>query len=205
MEMDRKALLLVFYATLLLCTSANVPCVTYNLTLSLEEAIHLSDIVMTGRAIGQLEEGERGTLKGRVSYYFAYKNDTQLRRLWLGSADVNNFHSAEKTGEIALFFLFREPNGALALQCMSPFSMLVPRRRAGGAGQTSQATGSSSSLSALLHLVERVGRGEGLRGRGCERDQSVRSVRVWGSQQLRDMIALNLVGTEGKGLYLVLL
>lgn len=160
MEVDRKALLLVFYATLLLCTSANVPCVTYNLTLSLEEAIHVSDIVMTGRAIGPLEEGERGTLKGRVSYYFAYKNDTQLHRLWLGSTDVNNFHSAEKTGEIALFFLFREPNGALALQCMSPFSMLVPRRRAGGGGQTSQATGQSSSLSALLHLVERVGRAD---------------------------------------------
>ncbi len=98
----------------------------YNETL--DNTIHLSDVVLAGRIIS-LKEGEFETHSAVVSYYYAYKSDGLLRSRAISRVKVSNFAFAEKppaVGELGMFFLFREPNMQLSLFCMSLINMLVP-------------------------------------------------------------------------------
>ena len=100
-----------------------MPCVSRSLELSLDDAIHISDVVLTGR-VAEMREEEGGTHTAVVVYYFAYKSDRFLFRLGLGRIAVKNFASGDVERGSALFFLVREPNRDLALQCMSPLRSL---------------------------------------------------------------------------------
>lgn len=102
---------------------AAMPCVSRSLELSLDDAIHISDVVLTGR-VAEVQEGEGGTHTAVVVYYFAYKSDRFLFRLGLGRIAVKNFASADVSRGSALFFLVREPSRDLALLCMSPLGSL---------------------------------------------------------------------------------
>ena len=127
---------------------AAMPCVSQTLELSLDNAIHISDVVLTGR-VTEMREGDWGTHTAAITYYYAYKSDRFLLRLGFGRIDVKNFKSAVAMREGALFFLTREPSKDLALLCMAPLSALSAPREMG-----------FSSMFEVLERVRTVGEGE---------------------------------------------
>ena len=122
-------------------------CVYKGVQLSLDDAIHVSDVVFTGRILA-MREGSRGTLTATVSYYFAYKRDQYLRKPGFGLTDVENFATshAHMSGESGLFFLVREPSRKLALHCIAP--LLSP-----------QEMGPFENILEALDHVNKVGKG----------------------------------------------
>ena len=105
--------------------TGGIRCISEDMThLSLDDAIHVSDVVFTGRITG-MKEGIGGTKTATVLYYYAYKSDPYLTKLGLGVTDINNFDLDAEVESSALFCLVREPNGDLALQCMTPFLALA--------------------------------------------------------------------------------
>lgn len=147
-------LLVTLVILLLLCACADgadtmvSQCVYGDMELlSLDDAIHVSDVVFTGRIIS-MRDGERGTMTATVDYYYAYKRDRYLRRLGMARIDVKNFPQfAESMRESALFFLVREPDGNLALQCVAPIVSLA-------------SPGSFASIATVLNRVRTIGAGE---------------------------------------------
>ena len=125
-----------------------MPCVSQSLELSLDNSIHISDVVLTGR-VTEMREGDWGTHTAAITYYYAYKSDRFLVRLGFGRLNVNNFPSAVAMREGALFFLTREPNKDLALLCMAPLSALSAPREMG-----------FSNMYEVLERVRTVGEGE---------------------------------------------
>lgn len=141
---------------LLLCEAhAAMPCVSNSLELSLDNAIHISDVVLTGR-VTETREGDWGTHTAAITYYYAYKSDRFLLRLGFGRIQVKNFQSAVAVGEGALFFLTREPSKDLALLCMAPLSALLAPREMG-----------FSSMYEVLERVRTVGEGEDISATNC--------------------------------------
>ena len=133
----------------LLCEAhAAMPCVSNSLELSLDNAIHISDVVLTG-LVTEMHEGDWGTHTAAITYYYAYKSDRFLLRLGFGRINVKNFQSAVAVGEGALFFLTREPSKDLALLCMAPLSALSAPREMG-----------FSSMYEVLERIRTVGEGE---------------------------------------------
>ena len=129
-------------------TAAAMPCVSQTLALSLDDSIHISDVVLTGR-VTEMRKGDWGTHTAAITYYFAYKSDRFLVRLGFGRIEVKNFPSAVAMREGALFFLTREPNKDLALLCMAPLSALSAPREMG-----------FSNMYEVLERVRTVGEGE---------------------------------------------
>ena len=125
-----------------------MPCVSQTLALSLDDSIHISDVVLTGR-VTEMSKGDWGTHTAAITYYFAYKSDRFLVRLGFGRIEVKNFPSAVAMREGALFFLTREPNKDLALLCMAPLSALSAPREMG-----------FSNMYEVLERVRTVGEGE---------------------------------------------
>lgn len=141
---------------LLLCEAhAAMPCVSHSLQLSLDNAIHISDVVLTGR-VTEMNEGDWGTHTAAITYYYAYKSDRFLLRLGFGRIEVKNFQSTIAMGEGALFFLTREPSKDLALLCMAPLSALSEPREMG-----------FSSMYEVLERVRIVGEGEDISAANC--------------------------------------
>ena len=125
-----------------------MPCVSQTLALSLDDSIHISDVVLTGR-VTEMRKGDWGTHTAAITYYYAYKSDRFLVRLGFGRIEVKNFPSAVAMREGALFFLTREPNKDLALLCMAPLSALSAPREMG-----------FSNMYEVLERVRTVGEGE---------------------------------------------
>lgn len=96
-------------------------------TYSLDDMIHISDVVLTGRT-GTAVTGDYGTNKVHVSYYYSYKSDNLLLKRALGNIQVENFPFLPSPGSSALFFLVREPSFQLALYCMAPLRDLAQQR-----------------------------------------------------------------------------
>lgn len=104
--------------------NAAVPCyLGDNGNATLEQTIHLSDVVLAGR-IWSEEEGKFGTHNAVISYYIAYKRDRLLRRVALSRTRVINFPEAPDVGQLGLYFLFRDPSLQLALFCMTSLSAM---------------------------------------------------------------------------------
>lgn len=95
-----------------------------NVNLSLDDTIHLSDVVLSGRIVA-VAKGEFDTHTAVVSYYYSYKNDGLLPRRLFWSTSVTNFSPAPQLGQLGMFFLFREPNMQLALFCTTPIEMFL--------------------------------------------------------------------------------
>ena len=94
-----------------------------NFNETLNNTIHLSDVVMAGRIIS-VKEGEFGTFSAVVSYFYAYKSDQYLQRRALWRAEVTNFITRPAAGQLGIFFLFRQPNLELSLFCVTLSSLL---------------------------------------------------------------------------------
>lgn len=94
-----------------------------NVNFTLDDTIHLSDVVVSGRIV-TVKRGEFETHTAGVSYYYAYKSDGLLLRRFFWSTAVTNFSPAPQVGQLGIFFLFREPSLQLALFCMTPIEML---------------------------------------------------------------------------------
>lgn len=93
------------------------PCASDSATweFSMEQAMHVSDVVMMGRIVS-LREGLRGTMNATISSIITYKGrNSQFLTM---VHHVTNFEK-DSSREMALFFLAVEPAGNLALQCMS--------------------------------------------------------------------------------------
>lgn len=101
-----------------------------DVNLSLEDTIHLSDVVLLGRIVA-VKEGEFGTHTAVVSYYYSYKNDGLLPKRLFWSTSVKNFSPAPKVGQLGMFFLFREPSMQLALFCTTPIRTLLETAEGG--------------------------------------------------------------------------
>lgn len=101
----------------------HMSCVNRNLRLSLDDAIHISDVVFTGK-ITTMRNGIGTTKTATVTYYYAYKSDQHMPRRGLGRAEVQNVMANASMGESTVFFLVREPSLILALQCMAPVAAL---------------------------------------------------------------------------------
>lgn len=117
----------IFCAVLILQgIGANIlPCYSGdNNNATLDNTIHLSDVVLVGRIVS-LEEGEFGTHSAVISYYNTYKSDGLLLRVVLWRTKVTNFVPAPSLGQLGTFFLTREPNMQLALFCMTSIPMLM--------------------------------------------------------------------------------
>ena len=95
---------------------------------SLEDMIHTSDVVVSGMLIA-LKSGPRGTLTGTIYCYYPYKRDWGLLEatsLPIGvELEVQNFDGLAEIGRTGMFFMVREPNGELSLQCESGLSLLM--------------------------------------------------------------------------------
>ena len=124
-------------------------------SLSIEEAVRLSDVVLLGRVV-DLHAGIRGTMNASLISIFTYKGPSSfLSRL----EDVTNFAEDTREDLMALFFFAEEPSGNLALQCMSPLLELH--------------SATLGDLKALLDFVRDLGRREStrsLRSSSAERD-----------------------------------
>lgn len=91
---------------------------------TLENTIHLSDVVFAGR-IMSVAEGEFGTHSAVVSYYYSYKHDGLMYNTSFWHTTVNNFVVPPQVGLLGMFFLFRDPSVQLSLFCMTPLHILV--------------------------------------------------------------------------------
>ena len=86
---------------------------------NLQELIHTSDVIATGKVLVS-QEALRGTQTAKVHYYYAYKRDAQLLVAGQSCLKVKNIYNIPRTALLkrpALFFMVREPDGELALQC----------------------------------------------------------------------------------------
>lgn len=86
---------------------------------NLQELVHTADVVATGRVLVS-QEAVQGTLTVRINYYYAYKRDTKLQLSGFGCLKVKNVFNISPMAMLeapALFFLVREPDDELALQC----------------------------------------------------------------------------------------
>lgn len=95
-----------------------------NVNQTLENTIHLSDAVLTGRIVS-VEKGKFGTHSAVVSYSRAYKDDGFLQKPFFSYTTVTNFVSAPVIGQFQVFFLLREPSMLLSLLCATPVYMLL--------------------------------------------------------------------------------
>lgn len=100
------------------CPCASNPAASWEYTL--EEAVHISDVVIMGRIV-ELKEGMRGRMNATLSLMAAYKGGN-FRFLSLVEK-VTNFEK-DSSRDMSLFFLVEEPSGNLALQCMTPLGSL---------------------------------------------------------------------------------
>ena len=125
----------------------HMSCVNHNLRLSLDDAIHISDVVLTGK-IATMRNGIGTTKTATVTYYYAYKSDQHMRRRGFGRTEVENVMANASMGEATVFFLVREPSLILALQCMAPFTALRNTEFRGvvGALNRIQSVGKSESI-----------------------------------------------------------
>ena len=147
-------ILMVLVACMLpYCVSAymHMSCVNRNLRLSLDDAIHVSDVVLTGK-ITTMRDGIGATKTAAVSYYYAYKSDQYMGRRGLGRTEVQNVMADASMGEPAVFFLVREPSLILALQCMAPITAL-----------TSPQSSEFRSVAEALNRIQSVGKSELMR------------------------------------------
>ena len=86
---------------------------------NLQDLIHTSDVIATGKVLVS-QEALRGTQTAKIHYYYAYKRDAQLLVPGQSCLKVKNIYNIPKTALLkspALFFMVREPDGELALQC----------------------------------------------------------------------------------------
>lgn len=90
---------------------------------TLDNTIHLSDVVLSGRILSA-EEGEFGTHSAVISYIYSYKSDGLLQRRALWRTKVTNFVPAPPIGQLSMFFLSREPSLQLSLFCMTSINTL---------------------------------------------------------------------------------
>lgn len=91
---------------------------------TLENTIHLSDVVLAGRIVS-VSEGEFGTYSAVVSYYYSYKHDGLMQKRFFWYTSVNNFIVPPQVGQLGMFFLFRDPSMRLSLSCMTPLDRLL--------------------------------------------------------------------------------
>ena len=146
-------LLLLLLGTCLRQT-ASMECGARDTALSLDDAIHLSDVVVTGR-IFSVRGGENGISEVVISFYYAYKRDGHLQRQafskMLAAAGFDPREHLDGTG---FFFLVREPSGRLVLQCVATLEALEQVMRGSAAGAK------VDSPVALLDHVNEIAAGE---------------------------------------------
>ncbi len=113
--------------TLCIGRSVQMNCVHQSSNLLLDDVIHISDVVLTGKITAMREEDNHATKTATIAYYYAYKRDREFRKAAGGIVEVSNFvtDSKQHVGLGLLFFLVREPQGQLALLCMAPLDALL--------------------------------------------------------------------------------
>ena len=86
--------------------------------------MRVSDVVIMGKVI-EVREGLRGTMNATIASVITYKGrSSNLRTHFLTQVPhVTNFDKDDPR-DMALFFLAIEPEGNMALQCMSPLIAL---------------------------------------------------------------------------------
>lgn len=123
------------------CLSTSMDCVDpeHN-DMLLDNVIHVSDIVLTGKIDTVRREDNGGTMTANVSYFYAYKRDREFPKA-SGATEVHNFAIDSRGGVVVhVFFLVREPQGRLALLCAAPLELQDALR--------------------VLNRVKKVGRGQ---------------------------------------------
>lgn len=134
--------------------TASMECGARDTALSLDDAIHLSDVVVTGRVIS-VRKGENGISKVNISFYYAYKRDNRLQRQAFSMMQAAaGFDPQERMDGTGFFFLVREPSGDLVLQCVGTLEALEEALR------TRSSSVEADSPVALLDHVNEVAKSE---------------------------------------------
>lgn len=120
----------IFFRTWILllvipCFQADpLQCFGNNFNETLDNIIHLSDVILVGRIV-EVKEGNFGTYSADVSFLYSLKSDEFLPKKFFSHSKVTNFSPEPTNGMINFFFLNREPNMQLALLCMASETVLI--------------------------------------------------------------------------------
>ena len=116
--------------------------------LQLDDAIHLSDVVVSGKIMSVTGANE-GAREASIAFYYAYKRDPYLhRRAFSTLRTLAGFDPQEHLDGTGFFFLTREPSGMLAVQCVSTLSGLS------AAASGSISTNPMTPIAMLDHVKE---------------------------------------------------
>ena len=114
----------IFWLILLGANAADAfQCYAGNSNETLENTVHLSDVVLAGRIVS-VSEGEFGTHSAVVSYYYSYKHDGLMHKKFFWHITVHNIIFYPQVGQLGIFFLFRDPSMKMSLFCMTPVNMV---------------------------------------------------------------------------------
>lgn len=143
--------------------TASMECGARETALSLDDAIHLSDVVVTGKVLS-VREGENGICEVVIGFYYAYKRDGLLQQRAFGTMPAAaGFDPQKRMDGTGFLFLVREPSGRLVVQCVATLEALeeeVTRGPASAVAAAASEKADDDSLVALLDHVNEVAAGE---------------------------------------------
>lgn len=133
---------------------------------TLQNLVHIADIVVSGRVQQLIEGGSKGTQVATVYYYYAYKWNVDV----LNNDGVIKIYNVPPMPTVSLlqssafFFLVQEPDGILALLCYSALTSITMYRVIKNGGDISTNVNIDDLLLSVLDKVEEVGLSKFIKG-----------------------------------------